>query len=208
MVRVEAFKSSTILSAFRKTGICPFNPQHVLDDVATRRPRTPTPPPTLSSSVETTPVTVRQFNAMADKITNSMSGSDHNLGPDDTTQVKKFIKGSLVAANELLQTKRDLSRTKLAEHVKNSRRVMKNYHLQTGGVLTVAEGRNMVQRKANDEVDKARRTVQRHEDQALRVAKKVWFDAAKQARALRLSGKLPRCEIIESGVGRRMLVRF
>jgi hypothetical protein len=44
-IRKQAFKPSTILSAFKKTGIWPFNPQLVIEALVERQPaRTPTPP--------------------------------------------------------------------------------------------------------------------------------------------------------------------
>ena len=62
-----------------------------------------------------------------------------------------FIRGSLVNAAELLQTRRDLGRTKAAEHLNKMRRAGKNQRLQTGGVLKVAEGRRMALAKEIDE---------------------------------------------------------
>jgi hypothetical protein len=55
-----------------------------------------------------------------------------------------FIKGSLIAAIELVQTKRDLGQTKYTERVQKQRRALKNTPLQSRGVLTVAEGRAIV----------------------------------------------------------------
>ena len=45
---------------------------------------------------------------------------------------------------ELVQTKRDLKRTKLAEQTARERKAQKNTPLQVGGVLTVEQGREMV----------------------------------------------------------------
>src|ERR1700722_12383229 len=62
-VRRQAFKSTTILSAFRKTGIWPYNPEIVLKPMQDRQPeRTPSPDPTMAhpqSSPFTTPLTLR-----------------------------------------------------------------------------------------------------------------------------------------------------
>ncbi|OAQ58232.1 DDE superfamily endonuclease [Pochonia chlamydosporia 170] len=47
-VRKQAFKRSTIISAFRKTGISPFNPQPILEMLSQRAPiQTPSPVPAL-----------------------------------------------------------------------------------------------------------------------------------------------------------------
>jgi hypothetical protein len=60
-IRTQAFKESTVKSAFKKTGIHPFNPQVVLQEIADCMPQhTPSPPPHQpSSSVFSTPVTLR-----------------------------------------------------------------------------------------------------------------------------------------------------
>jgi hypothetical protein len=60
-IRTQASKDSTVKSAFKKTGIHPFNLQVVLQETADRMPQyTPSPPPhQLSSSVFSTSVTLR-----------------------------------------------------------------------------------------------------------------------------------------------------
>ncbi|OAQ57582.1 DDE superfamily endonuclease [Pochonia chlamydosporia 170] len=60
-VRLQAFKESTSLSAFKKTGIHPFNPHPILQILAARQPeKTPSPPYSgpLSSPFDT-PITLR-----------------------------------------------------------------------------------------------------------------------------------------------------
>jgi hypothetical protein len=48
-IRIQAMKESTVKSAFRKTGIWPFSPQVVLQQIASRIPEhTPSPPPFLN----------------------------------------------------------------------------------------------------------------------------------------------------------------
>jgi hypothetical protein len=135
-VRLQAFKQSTILSAFRKTGIWPFNPQLVLQILEARQAKkTPSPPSSsggLHSSPFATPLTLRQINKVADKLENILQ-EDEDLDPDFTYDLGRFIRGSLSLATELVQTKRDLGRTKMAEHLARQRRAMKNTPLQSGG---------------------------------------------------------------------------
>ncbi|KAL2125756.1 hypothetical protein VTI74DRAFT_2848 [Chaetomium olivicolor] len=83
-VRRQAFKRSTILSAFRKTGIFPFNPHTVLQVVQERQTRkTPTPPPRdpEHSSPFSTPMTLRQINKVARGL-EAMLEEDEDLDPD------------------------------------------------------------------------------------------------------------------------------
>jgi hypothetical protein len=144
-VRDQAFKESTVRSAFKKTGIYPFNPQPVLEILAARQPEhTPSPPSTgLQSSPFSTPVTLRQMNKVADKVADVIK-EDDDLDPDLRYEIGRFIRGSLSLATELIQTKRDLGRTKMAEHLAQQRKALKNTPLQSGGVLTVAQGREIL----------------------------------------------------------------
>ncbi len=71
----QAFKESTIRSAFRKTGIYPWNPEIVLVEVRERVPRHITPPPgpgpgspPIQSSPFQTPVTLRQVQKVNEEL--------------------------------------------------------------------------------------------------------------------------------------------
>ncbi|KJZ68936.1 hypothetical protein HIM_11679 [Hirsutella minnesotensis 3608] len=152
-VRLQAFKESTIRSAFRKTGIFPFNPQVVLQCLEARQARTPTPPPNSGphSSPFETPLTLRQINKVADKLEIVLE-DDESLDPDFSHDLSRFIRGSLSLATELVQTKRDLGQTKMAERIRQQRKAMKNIQLQSGGVLLVAQGREMVQQREDDQI--------------------------------------------------------
>lgn len=215
-VRKQAFKESTILSAFRKTGIWPFNPQLVIRILEERQAkRTPSPPRTredqpteaLMSSPFTTPLTLRQMNKVADKLETTLH-EDQNLDPEFAGDLSRFIRGSLTNVTELIQTKRDLARTKLAERVQKQRRAMKNSSLQSGGVLTVAEGRQMVQQREEDQLAKAKRLVEAAELKARNARKRWYFEAAKEARKWRLTGRLDPVEVVDKEGGRRLLKRF
>jgi hypothetical protein len=65
---------------------------------------------------------------------------------------------------------------------------MKNTPLQSGGVLTVEQGRRMVVQRQEDAVAKARQLVQAVELKDRNVRKKVFFEAAKVTRKWRLIG--------------------
>jgi hypothetical protein len=158
-VRQKAFKKTTILSAFQKTGISPFNPNIVLDVLRNRvDQKTPTPEPALysdpESSIAGTPHTCyRKINRLANHLTTTIDNFEEISTPTRHL-FGRFIWGSLVNAAELLQTRRDLGRTKAAEHLNKMCRAGKNQRLQTGGVLKVAEGRRMALAKEIDEEEK------------------------------------------------------
>ena len=73
--------------------------------------------------------------------------------------LRRFIKGALVQSIELLQTKYDLSRIKLTERQHRLQKEAKNTRLQSGGVLTIAEGRNIIQQWDDNEFQRAYRLV-------------------------------------------------
>lgn len=206
-VRDQAFKASTIKSAFKKTGIWPFNPQLVIQQLVDRAPaHTPSPEPAgLPSSDFSTPVTLRQINKVAGKLEGILK--EEELDDELSYNLSRFIRGSLIAATELIQTKRDLSKTKKAERANQLRRASKNKPLKSGGILTVEEGRRMSDKAGADEIARARRLVEAAEKKAHNNAKKVFFEAAKKARSWRISGQLKPLEIWDSNRGYRVVRR-
>jgi len=192
-VRKQTFKTSTILSAFKETGISPWDPEKVFQKVRERQhqvpaQKTPSPPQSITSSNQT-PLTLRQLNKVADRIEDLVEATP-GLDPTFSRVLGKFVRGSLINATELLQAKDDLDRTKQARKTRTTRRAMKNHILKTGGVLTVGSARYMVAKIEEQELAKARRLLEAAEQKALKEAKKVFFEAAKAARKMRLRGIL------------------
>ena len=151
------------------------------------------------------------MNKMANKLGTVLGDDDDDdevLYPGFFNDLDHFIKGSLSLATELIQTKRDLGRTKMVEEIAKRRKAFKNTPLQSGGVLTVAQGREMVQQKDEDQVAKARKIVEAAESKAYNARKRCFEEAAKEARKWRISGKLGRAEVCDSEHGVRLLKRF
>jgi len=71
----------------------------------------------LFSSSFSTPITLRQVNKVADQIQGEL---DDMEVPDDTLRnnIEGLIGGSIANTAELIQTKRDLGRTKLAQELR------------------------------------------------------------------------------------------
>ncbi|KHO01873.1 transposase [Metarhizium album ARSEF 1941] len=198
-VRKQAFKTTTILTAFRKTGISPYNPQPVIEALEQRAAiytSTPSPPPLYhnNSSDFETPTTLRQINKVANKLGEVLE-DDTSLEPEFARNISRFIRGSLIAATELIQTKRDLGRTKAAQLLSQRRRAHKYHALQTGGVLSVDNAREMVKQNENDRLDTARRVVEAADKRRHNHAKRTFFEAAKKARKWRLDSVLDLLEI-------------
>lgn len=101
LVRRQALEKSTILPAFKKTGIVPWNPQTVLDLLRRLHPvpetEITTPPPNnqVSSSPFNTPYTLRQLNKVATKI-DDLQEALGELQPALKSEMDRFIRGALV----------------------------------------------------------------------------------------------------------------
>ena len=98
-VRRQAFKADTILSAFKKTGIHPFNPQVILDRIA-ERVVTPEPTrPYSGSSPFGTPLTIRKLNRVARRLKDAVDTSLELGEPLDREVVVglyRFARGALI----------------------------------------------------------------------------------------------------------------
>ena len=85
------------------------------------------------SSPFSIPVTLRQINKIANKLRAVLRDDDNDDDDDDEVlypsffnDLDYFIKGSLSLATELIQTKKDLGRTKIAEEIIKRRKAFKN----------------------------------------------------------------------------------
>jgi hypothetical protein len=102
---------------------------------------------------------------------------------------------------------KDLSRTKLAEATRQRRKAYNNKPLQTGGIITVAQARTMVQKQEENERAKAEAILQRLDEKEKRLHQKVANEAAKKAREWRNKGILNLLYIIDKEGGGRLLKR-
>ncbi|XP_044717871.1 tc5 transposase DNA-binding domain-containing protein [Hirsutella rhossiliensis] len=134
-VRKQAFRQLTIISAFRKTGIVPFNQEVVLAVMKARKARTPTPEldPALLSSPFGTPVTLRQMHKAATQL------------EDQFTIAEECNDGSILLEEDFLVSTTPQGHEKYTTTIRR--------------VLTVAQGRQMAARKAEAEFQKAQRKV-------------------------------------------------
>ena len=107
-----------------------------------------------------------------------------------------------------MQTRDDLGRTRLAEETRRARRIGKNRALQSGGVLTKAQGRQMAGEKQLDEISQARAAMRRAEEMYRKAAKEVFKEAAKVARAWYITKRLPPAYVICTGKSGRWLRRI
>ena len=112
---------------------------------------------------------------MADQLIDGVSESQ----PEVQDIAKRFVRGALVQGTELLQTRKDLSRTQLAENTRLQRKRGSNRRLQSGGVLLVAEGRRMAAEKEEIALRKAQARISCQEKKEAKKHRRVALDAAK-----------------------------
>ncbi|OAQ99520.1 hypothetical protein LLEC1_05927, partial [Akanthomyces lecanii] len=154
--REQTLQHSSILSAFRNTGIWPFDPLVVLRKVTAKRGLR-TPSPLLTNKVTEnsgspefdTPYTCRQANLLADDVTKELL--DSPLAPALTQKLQNLIKGTIFHATTALQLLRSQADKAEATEAFWRRRSGKNRPLQVGGTLQMDNARHMVRNK--DEAD-------------------------------------------------------
>lgn len=86
------------------------------------------------------------MNKVADRLDQSLQDDD-SLEPEFAYKISRFIRDLLIDATELIQTKRDLGRTRAAEEISKQRKAVNNRPLKSGGVLSAQDGRKMVSQK-------------------------------------------------------------
>jgi len=176
-IRLQAFKESTILSAFRKTGLIPWNPDAVLSRLLEnqtlhhRSPITP-PPPTIPPALST-PYTIRSLKRQAEYLENSDPGS-----PTFKTNMQRFIRGSIVQAQTGTMAQEELASTRAAELARANRQSRSRRAVQKGGVIYVHQARAIVSKKqeldTRKKVEKVERELEQLKKQTLRERKKIW----------------------------------
>ncbi|KGQ02871.1 hypothetical protein BBAD15_g11910 [Beauveria bassiana D1-5] len=208
--REKTLRSSLIISAFRNTGIYPYNPLVVLQQLQQpNRARTPSPQPLWhnnGSSPFNTPYTLRQADKLANQVTEALQNSP--LDAELTGKLQALIKGSLYHATTSHQLQRDAERQALRKEQFWGDRSKKARQLQYGGTLSVEQARHMVRDKELKEEQEIAARVARRERAAQQAAFRVFKEAAKKARDKRKNGVLERLFVHEkNGRVRRLLCR-
>ena len=162
-IRQQAFKPTTIVSAFRKTGLIPWNPDLVLSSLQESqiclpsRPITPTHsiPPLLS-----TPHTIRSLKRQAEYL--------HDAEPTSPTfkkNLQRFIRGSLIQAEAGTIVSQALGETQAAEQARANRGRRTRRAVQNGGFLYAHEARAAVSKKQEENTREKLKKVGREVEQ-------------------------------------------
>jgi len=168
-IRAATFKTSTIQSASKKTGLYPFNPEVVISSMREYRSPTPLATPTAASTpLVHTPYTPRALESFAYNIT-----EDQEWDEDVYMHLQMFIKGAVAQAYAGKEVERRLRETEVAQKARKQRAATKRSALQRGGALYASQARHMVKQREINHLVAARALVDR---EAERQAKRQELD--------------------------------
>ena len=186
-IREHAFKRTTILSAFRKTGLIPYNPDIVLSKLRESSPEPLSYPvqipfvehdgdSTLPHSVSqpiaetngefTTPPPISSASASfltTPRTVRSFKKHADFLWHTNPTSsdfrpsLNHFIKGSLAQGHLAAQLGTDLDHAEAAQLVRSNRQKRSRRVVQKGGVLYANEARSMIQKREENDLAKKMR---------------------------------------------------
>ena len=178
-IRKQAFKKSTILSSFRKTGLIPYNPEtvlsrlreHVIQSHQMSLPEPQTPPPLLSKPISTP----RSLNSLAHHA-NYLYQAEVT-SPTFRPSLESFIKGSLAQGHLAAQVQEDLEHTQAAELARANRQKRSRRSVQKGGVLYAGQARAIARKREEEDTQ---RKLQQAERQLERMQKMVTTERKKK----------------------------
>ena len=171
-IRAQTFTKSSILSAWKNTGLIPYNPQVFLSKIegiqAAQASNTAvTPPlPSIPASART-PHTTKELITHGRKLRNAIKKLAV-VDKDFQIHVERFIKGSITTAHTLQITERDLLSTRKEAIDKAKRKALKGNVVQKGGVITIKDIRARQVTRMENEVEKHRKALIRAENKEKR----------------------------------------
>ena len=181
--RTKAFKESTIRSAWKHTGLIPFDPKVVLDKVQIieRSDRPITPPPIIGDPPEWKTPTNRQ--ALANQLL-GLTGEE-DVPNRLIGKLGIFWKGANAMARKMELLEDQLSQIGAAENARKARKKQFNKVLKTGGILYVKDARSMTQDRQKLEDERQRQREEADEKRYLNGLKKL-YKSTRPHRAARI----------------------
>ena len=184
-VRDQAFKKTTIINAFKHTGLVPFNPAVVIDKVKEKRAARPkTPPQPITTVFAQTPRTTEEVISHGELL--QISIDQAGLHPAFLKHVHHFLKGAIAISHAHNISVEELHRAKSAAIKKAAQKKMKGTVAQKCGIISFGDVRAMQVKRVEDEEEKARRVISNAEDkrarEAAKAAERVAIDARKAER--------------------------
>jgi hypothetical protein len=154
--RAKTFTVSTVQSAFRQTGLVPFNPKRVIEAMQEKiqaqrdeEAQEVTSEEEIGEELDPdeTPIAIRTVIRYAEALEDDIYNAP--ISPTLQTRISKYIKGSLARVHSGAQAELDLEMTQLAEAARAVRRKSSQRTILQGGVLSVKEARVRIKQRAN-----------------------------------------------------------
>lgn len=182
-IRRRTFKPSTIKLGYRLTGLWPYNPSIVCDDLADYSvPLSPLPdsPSSSASSIPTdisTPTTTSRFR----RIEKKLDRLDKNSTTFQNT-LQKLMKGSQIQAHLAIELRRELNATTHAQSIREAQRNTSGRRVRLSGIISSKNVLNMKrQEKELDDLEALDRLRPRWK----KVMKELRMQCKRQGRRLR-----------------------
>ena len=139
-IRSNTFKRGTILSAWEKSGLFPFNPEIVLQKIS--RPQTPPPPPVenILPSSPPTPYTPKSTIGYSCKMRNRIQ---EGRGVSKL-QFDRYMRGAIAQSLALRQATRDISEIQKQVEQRQKRQQRDGRVIQSWGTVYAKDGREAV----------------------------------------------------------------
>jgi len=171
-MRKDAFKRSTIQSAFKKSGIWPLNASIVLDKLPTiDRPVTPLPSALQIPDPATppTPVTALQVELFTRK---HLQGVNQETGEYGVllSRITKLSRAAVAIAAAKEKCEKDLKDITVTAKQRAKRQHKDGRHVQTGGTIYIADARLRTAAKDSIQKKKEERAAKRAAAKALKEA--------------------------------------
>jgi hypothetical protein len=152
-VRTAALSEGNIKSAFKATGLVPYDPEQVLSRLNTQM-KTPTPPGTSHSSqaswATATPHNVRQVELQTEKIKGYMRHRTQGSSSPTNRALNQLVKGCQMAMHSAALLAAENRELRAANEKQKRKRERRRAYIGQENALTIKEEVNRVQR-ANEE---------------------------------------------------------
>ena len=196
-MRTQTFQKSTVKSAFRITGLIPYNPEVVFqkDHALPRCTRIVTPPPSnsineITSAYTTTSHLPHEIKNQAHTLINTMKKDHRLVHPKLQPYLDRFIRGSVSNSLRCSIAEPNLEITHREAIARAARKKLTGRVAQNGGVITVRDMRAKITKRVETEVEKAKRALDRaeaaelkNENARIAAQKKLWKQLHRELKA-------------------------
>ena len=165
-MRTQTFKKSTIKSAFKNTGLIPYNSEIVLQKICalSKSTRTSTPLPAdptnkMTSICATTSHRPHDVKSQTQTLIKRMKKDYRLVHPKFQSYLDRFIRGSVSNSLRCSIAERDLEITYSEAIANAARKKLTGRVVQKRGVITVWDVRAKITKQAESEVEKAKKAL-------------------------------------------------